>query len=284
MIRSEKITIEEFLTYKENPRQRNTVTHAEDAKKDHLAEWVDEHGVVFVAELPSGKRYLLDAHTRQYLIETGHFSKADLPKHLIAIVVDAKDLKEVEDKYRYFDSNKSNETASDKNYSAMKSLGYDFKSERLQKPTDLGAIPTVCCEGVKNSDHDTWMKLWKKEIIKFDNYDIPKGAARGVGKTLTAGVIAASVQLISNGYDVRDFLLKIRNDEGDKVQTKKCGVQHLVDWLTTTEEKTSGAAGYRNVAEKTLACFSLYESGKMQARFPKLTKKMSKKYTKVKKP
>lgn len=284
MIRSEKVTVKDFLTYKSNPRQRNTEDRAEKAKKDHLVKWIDEHSVFFVAELPNGERYLCDAHTRQYLIQTGHFPKADLPKYLIAIVVDAKNLKEVEDKYRYFDSSKAGETASDKNYSAMKSLGHTFKSARLQKPTDLGAIPTVCCEGVKSGDQDTWMKLWKKELIKFDNYDIPKGSAKGVGKTLTAGVIAASVQLISNGYDVKDFLLKVRNDEGKKDRSQKCGVQHLVEWLTTTEEKTSGAIGYKNVAEKTLACFSLYESGKLQTRFPKLTKGFRKKYVKIKKP
>ena len=284
MIRTELITLEQFLTYKDNPRQRNTKQRAEWAKKKHLAKWCEEHGVIFVSELPSGTRYINEGHTRQFLIREGHFPTSDLPEKLIAIVVSASNLEEVAEKYRYYDSRDTVEQASDKNFSSMRALGHKFKSERFQKPTDLGAIPTVCCEGVANGDQDTWMKLWLDEIIELDNYNIPKGTAKGVGKTLTAGVLAAAVQLISNGYDVKDFILKVRNDGGSKQGSKKCGVQHLVDWITTTDEKTSGAKGYPNVADKTLACFDLYYNGNMQTKLPKLTKPLRKKYVKIKKP
>ena len=280
---TEYISTRQFLSYKPNPRQRNTILRADFAKNKHLKKFLPHHAVVHVSQLSNGIRFLADGHTRQLLMRSGHFRPIDMPQKFIAIVQIAKDMDEVAEHYRYYDSSNSVERPTDKNYSAMKSQGYEFKSKRFQKPTDLGAVSQICCEGVHRGDTDTWMQLWRDEIIELDNYNIPVGSKSGVGKTLRAPVIAASLMLINRGYDVKEFLMDIRNDGGTKSGSKKCGVKHFVDWILKTDEKTSGGGGYPNVAEKTIACFDLYNSGRMRTQCPKLTKNMIAKYVKIKK-
>ena len=282
----ERITMQQFMSYKTNPRQRDTEERVKDAKLNrarmgHLKKFMPHHAWIHASDL-NGIRYLADAHTRQLLIKEKHFPSSDLPTHFHAMVESAKDMDEVEDHYRYYDSPACVEQASDKNFSAARSLGYKFKSERFKKLTGLGAIPQVCCRGVKNADTDVWMSLWMDELMKLDGYDLPKGNKKGVGKTITAPVLAATVMLINRGYYVKDFLMKIRDDDGDKKGSRKCGAQHFVDWITTTDERTSGGGGYPNVAEKTIACFDLFYKGKMQVKLPKYTKDMETKYTKIK--
>ena len=280
--RAEEISLEQFMSYDENPIQRPTRVRAKIAKKKHLKTFKAPHAVIMVGEYPNKERVLIDGHTRRECIRDEHFPPADVPKTFLANIFSINDSDEAEELYHYFDNKLSVELASDKNYSVMKGLGYEFKSEKFQKPTDLGAVPQLCCEGVKNGDTSGFMKL-RKELIELDRYDMPKGTQKGVGKILTAPVIAASLQLINRGYDVKDFLMKIRNDGGIKSGSKKCGIQHFVDWYTTTKEKTSGAGGYPNVAEKAIACFDLYCADRMQVQCPKLTKTMEKKYMKIKK-
>ncbi len=272
-----KIKIAEYLEINDNPRQRNTELRAKTAKRKHLSEWSPAHELISVSRLPCGEMYLNDGHTRRFLIEEGHFDDDSLPKHVWAFIIDVENEEQAAENYKCYDSKESVEQASDMNYSTMKELGHVFKSERFQKPSDLGAVNAVCCDGSAVTRED-WMSLWFDEIIELDEYDIPKGSARGVKKTVTAGFISGCLMLIGREYDVKDFILAVRGNLGSKSGGKKCGVQHFCDWITNTEEKTSGYEGYLNVMRKTLSCFDLWYRDHMQTKLPGYSKRIKEKY------
>ena len=283
---SEEISLEQYMSYDENPIQRKTGLRLSGAKKNHLKKFKAPHAVIMVAEYPewqNKQRVLIDGHTRRACIRDGHFPPMDVPETFLANVFSINNQEQAEALYEMFDNKASVETSSDKNYSVMKSLGYEFQSERFQKPTDLGAVSQLCCDKVGAGDTKEWMRLWKEELMELDSYNIPKGKVKGSPKFLTAPVIAVGLQLINKKFpNVKDFLMKIRDDGGRKSGATKCGVQHLVDWMLTTKLPKAGAEGYAIVAEKTKACFHLYQSGKMQSQTPKLGKKQRELYTTIK--
>lgn len=277
-----EITLEQYLEILDNPKQRNTELRAKSAKKKHLSEWHPAHSFVS-ASLFEGKLYLNDGHTRRELIRQGHFSPEDLPETYHLAVIECDRYEDVCDNYDCYDSKSAVESASDTNYSLFKHLGHEFKSQRFQKPTDLGAIHSLACDGTVVTRED-WVRAWFSEVVELDRFDIPAGTAKGVGKTLTAGAIAAAVMLIHRGYGdkVRQFILDVRADRGEKKGQSRDGVQLFVEWILSTGEKTSGYLGYKNVAEKFIVCFDLWLKGHRRCSIPTATKKLLSKYLVIK--
>lgn len=276
---NEDFTIEQWLKCKDNPRQRNTELRAGRAKKKHLCKWKSVHNSIAVSRL-GGEDFLNDSHTRRYLYEDGHFDGCRTPKVLQAFVIECDTIEEVAENYKCYDSKQSVEKASDEYYSQMKELGYVFKSKRFEEPTSLGAIQTVCCDGTIQTTED-WMTAWFQELKTLDGYMLPKGNT-SVGATVTAGLLAACVMLINQGYDVKDFILDIRNDLGNKTGSKRCGVSWFIKFILDPEENTSGYNGYKNVAKTAIACFHLYLNGNMSSRMPEKEAKQLDRYWVVK--
>lgn len=267
-----RMTFEELENLLDNPIQRDTKQRAEKAKKNHLKKWLPVHSRTFAAsQLPNGTIYLSDGHTRIYLVQDGHFNKADLPEYFTVLVLPAKDLDEVESHYGYYDSDNAKEDVGDKNFSAFKSIGYEPKSARFRKGNDLSCIVSQLCEGVLAKDRKTWLKLWLPELIMLDSFDIPVGSAKGVKKTVTAPFLAAMCQCLAAGCDpndVKDFIIKVRNDDGIQRGNKRDGVSSFVRWYTTTEKAKSGAKGYPITQEYALKCFLMYEKGSISTEIP----------------
>jgi hypothetical protein len=274
------MTFEELKNLLDNPIQRDTPEHAEKAKKTHLKKWLPVHGLTFAAsQLPDGTIHLSDGHTRVYLIEDGHFNKADLPKHFTVLVIPAKDLDEVESHYGWYDSDNAKEDVGDKNFSAFKGIGYEPRSTRFRKGNDLSCIPSLLCEGVRAKDRKTWLNMWIKELIMLDSFDIPVGAAKGVGKTVTAPFIAAMCQCLAaecDPSDVKDFIMKVRNDDGIQRGNTRDGVSSFVRWYTTTEKAKSGGAGYPVTQEYALRCFLMYQKGTIESAIPNYKRERAK--------
>lgn len=273
-----RVTLEELKSFLENPKQRNTAHRAETAKKHWLKTWHHHHGMTFAAsQMPDGSIILADGHTRRHLIETGHFPSSVLPKYFTVLLHPATSFDEVMGHYDLYDSSDCVERASDKNYSALRSLGYRPQSERFQKTTDLGCIHSLLCEGVKSSEREVWLNLWLEEIIAIDQMDIPLGSVTGVGKTVTAPFIAAMCQCLAAGYnieDVKDFTLKVRADEGVQKGSKRDGVSHFVRWYTTTDLQKSGGSGYHVTRNYAIRCFLMYVKSQIKTSITPFTREM----------
>lgn len=285
----EEVALKDYLSFHDNPRQRNTVMRAKDAKKKHLAKWREHFRLIQVAELPNGQRYLIDAHTRRYLIKSSHFQQKDLPNKFFAYIIPAKNYKEVEELYESCDSTSAVEKKRDAMYSTMKSLGYIFQSDRFQAPSLFGCVAVLNCSNVKSGDYESWMSLWYEELIVLDKFRLPKGnkAGKGGPVVITATAIAGALQLINKGYadEVHAFLLDLQTDNGTKKGTSRCGVQCLIEWMATADiAKGGGAIAYPVILDKFMVAFNMYIN---KGRAPSIsnkqyTKAMRKKYECIK--
>ena len=285
----EEVSLSDYKSFHENPRQRNTALRAKDAKRKHLSKWREHFRLIQVAELPSGQRYLIDAHTRRHLIKSGHFSAKDLPNTFYAYVIPAKNRKEVEQLYDSCDSTSAVEKKRDAMYSTMKSLGYVFQSDRFQAPSLFGCVAPLNCKDVKSGNYKEWMTLWYEELKVLDGFRLPKGNKAGKGGTnvITAAAIAATLQLINRGYadEVHSFLLDLQTDNGCKKGTQRCGVQCFIEWMGTAEiVKGGGATSYPIILEKFMVAFDMYiKNGRKDSiNSKKYTKPMRKKYECIK--
>lgn len=254
-----KITLREWNAFGNNPKQRNTKHHFEEAKHKHLKSLKLKHTEITAGIWPDGKVDLGDSHSRRYGFNVGHFTE-DMLKELTgdglitALLYPINNEEELKELYDQCDSRDCVEQSSDKIYSALRELEYVPKSDRFQKPSGFGSVSQLCCAGEIEETID-WVKLWLPELKIFDDFNIPPG--RGVA--LSSGVIAACMMLILNedvdNDEVRDFMASVRNDGGKKEGESRDGVQWLVEYVKHTSDKTSGFVGYGNVAQKTLACF-----------------------------
>ena len=258
-----EVSLRDYMSFHDNPRQRNTVMRAKDAKKKHLSKWQEHFRLIQVAELPTGQRYLIDAHTRRYLIESGHFPSKSLPNNFYAYVIPAKTRKEVEELYESCDSTSAVEKKRDAMYSTMKSLGYIFQSDRFQAPSLFGCVATLNCENVESGDYHAWMSLWYEELKVLDGFCLPKGnkAGKGGPVVITATAIACTLQLINRGYadEAHAFLIDLKTDNGTKKGTSRCGVQCFIEWMATADiVKGGGGVAYPIIRDKFMVAFDMY--------------------------
>ena len=78
-----RMGVRQWVNVPDNPRQRDTVRHANKAKRKHLKEADEAHGIVFAAMLDGEITWKLDGHTRAYLWDTGEL---ELPKGKLTVV------------------------------------------------------------------------------------------------------------------------------------------------------------------------------------------------------
>ena len=93
------MTAAEWAAVADNPRQRDTVSRASKAK--HLDVLEPTHTIVSIAELPDGKRFKLDGHTRAYKWQADPKLAPPFPLDVRVYVV--ADLAEVKRLYMHFE-------------------------------------------------------------------------------------------------------------------------------------------------------------------------------------
>lgn len=111
----------------DNPRQRDTEARARRAT--HLLTPHPSHCKVNMAELPDGRRYKLDGHTRSLLWKQGQVRAPDV---LYVDVWNCRSLEEAKNLYSTFDSKMAVETTSDQIYGAKKEADIEFESAHLK--------------------------------------------------------------------------------------------------------------------------------------------------------
>jgi len=156
-----KLTVEEWIKIDDNPQQRNTEKRALKALKYHLKELTETHLRVAAAELPNGKRYKLDGHTRSHLWE---IKKLERPKaKLKCDLYYCADIKDVVDLYEHFDNPLAVETASDKLAGAFRY----FKIPKTSQLWTTGGVSTALKSIYTQKHRGMWRVDIKKTIEPF---------------------------------------------------------------------------------------------------------------------
>jgi len=260
-----KIKVDDWFEMNDNPRQRDTKTHAKKALRLHLKEYSETHASVAAAELPDGTRYILDGHTRSFLWQSGDLIA---PKMLYCDLYIVQSIKQVISLYDCFDNSSAAETATDRLSGALKLNGVNLKSKLVKAGGMTNALKTVYSlkkRGLRGIDVCEPVKLFKKALNVID-----KGMF--MHTNFPSPVLAAMLLTAHrDGAKVLPFWKDYNEDQGKKTPKKFDAVYCLTEFVRDYRADGGFAGGSVGaVHEATPKIIRIYEAwGSMMTIRPK---------------
>lgn len=246
-----KMLVEDWIKVADNPIQRDTEKHA--AKAKHLRTPHPTHSVVHAAELPNGKLIKLDGHTRALM-----WKRKDIaaPMQVMALVYPAKDMDEVQQLYKDFDSKDALETQRDKVSGAFNRHNFDPQSGLLQSGSitfatriawnilhGFSANSTGSSSSKGNSekrrkidttDIYTMIDEFSYELHALDGLKLSQGGA-------SAGIVAAFlVSFRRHGHKITPFWTGVFGGTGNKTGRQMDAIESLCQLILEKKGRYGG--------------------------------------------
>lgn len=121
--------VDDFIAIPDNPQQRDTAYRADRAKDSHLAAPAPSHAVVSVVQLPDGRYFKTDGHTRSYLWDRDLLAK---PAKVLVTVYQVADEAGAIRAYEQFDNSSAVKSSADRTQSAYHLNGLTMTSGLLR--------------------------------------------------------------------------------------------------------------------------------------------------------
>lgn len=253
-----KMTVKEWCSVLDNPRQRDTVAHAKKASKAHLKSASITHKVVAAARLPGGSLVKLDGHTRALLWMDG---RLDCPSSVECKVYDVKSMDEAKELYTHFDNKDSVEGARDQLSGAFREASINPSSGLLMHGGFTSAINKLFPQ--KTTIYKM-VREWKVEIEVLDSF--------GFSKTMKGGFILGALVLLRTRRErITQFLAELASDNGVKTPGGRDGVEAFLSFLKEQSGKSTGEKAIHLIAGTLLTCADGYLAGKVFKRRPGVT-------------
>lgn len=249
------MSVAEWAAVPDNPRQRNTESHANKASRDWLKTAHISHAVVHAARLQTdGKLVKLDGHTRSLLWSQG---RLDAPEFVHVVVHSVANWDAAKELYTTFDSAKTVEGAKDKLYGAHRDSQTGATSGLVLNGPIVSAL-RVLSSG--NTDIYKTLPRWKNQLRALDDF--------GFGKNrFSAGAVAGLLALLyRRGERILPFIHAAAADGGMRNEEGSDGVDHFC--RMQTHKRGGGAAEIKHACALTIACGELWISGKFAKRPP----------------
>lgn len=265
-----EMSVAQWATVQDNPRQRDTELHAKKAK--HLRTYDPIHRFVSMARLPSGELFKLDGHTRSLIWSRG---EVVAPGTVVVDVFACDTIQSVQELYSKIDSQSAVETGADKLNGAARQHGLQFESVMLKGGRYGTAVKRLYMLTAKNwtpwSDaqfiYDA-VGFWVPELRLLDKVNPHRSA-------FTAGVTMAALATFKRrGTLASKFWTAYSQDKGTRDSQHMDGVQALREAVVNVKLKAAGRSldgGYNQQASllgKGILAFeayrhnTLYKSGK----------------------
>lgn len=282
MAHVKKMLVEDWIKVPPNPIQRDTEKHA--AKAKHLLTPHPTHSVVHAAELPNGKLYKLDGHTRALM-----WKRKDIvpPVQVTALIYPAKDMDEVEQLYKDFDSRDALETQRDKVAGAFNRHNFEPQSGlllagnvtfALRMATGIltGLTAKTSSSGTSHSrgpeekksvvmkkDIYGMLNEWTYELHALDGFGLGQGGA-------TAGVVAAFlVSYRKYGHKLTPFWQGVFGGTGTKAAGQMDAIQALSELIMQRRGKAYGGQSTADLCARSLMAVEKYLAEEMLSSIPR---------------
>lgn len=255
----ERITmeLEDWISVRDNPRQRDTERHAERAR--HLLIPSPTHHVVSAARLPSGELVKLDGHTRCFLWENARIPQ---PKTLEVDVYDVPSLVAAGELYVTFDSAGAMETLTDQVYGACRQKGVEFESQLLKNNRFGSACKQLftLMFGESLSQHPEFtynaVAYFMPQLREFDKIN-PKWKGFPTGM-----MMAVLITMKRYGHSALDFWQRYAEGLGVKIDGEMDAVQALeIAVMRWRAEGRWGRAATRDLLARAVAAFEADRRG-----------------------
>jgi hypothetical protein len=253
VLKAIKMSVPDWIKVEDNPIQRDTERHA--AKAKHLLTPLPTHGIVFAAELPSGKLIKLDGHTRAYLWNEG---KALPPAQLITVnVIPVENRGEAEKLYKTFDSAQALETARDKISGAFNRFNFNAQSPLLKAGsigTALKMAYNVLVGRTPNGfSHETpdqyeLIKEFQNELVALDAFGSAITPATCPGGFVAAFIISWR----RHGRVVLPFWTDYFAGNGIKANGRMDAIQAVRELMLARKRGRAGGNAMADMCERIL--------------------------------
>lgn len=242
--RSETVSMsfEEWDDIPSNPRQRNEEVRIAHGRADHLLRPNQKHREVAMAQLPDGRAYKVDGHTRSALWRSGRMRP---PSLLLVDVYDCQDEQALMDLYDLFDNTGAVELGTERVTGAYRESGINPTSPMLTE----GGISTAMRElyefvnqvgvtrNTKNAVINRAVKMFSDEIMLLDKIK-PQRDAFPYGI-----VMGALLTFAKHGDKALRFWELYAADSGNKSDNTVDAVEALVQRRKENRGKGNSALG-----------------------------------------
>lgn len=225
----EKMSVSEWIGVLDNPRQRDTLRHADTAVKKHLKCLSPTHCRVSAAKLPGGTLVKLDGHTRAMLWKDG---RLDQPSCVYVDVYHVDSMNEAKELYTHFDAQSAVENAKDKLAGAFRENGIEATSSLLRNGGMFSALRTI--DQSKNTIYEK-VTRWKRELIELDAFGFTHEQYNG-------GMVFGALALLRvRGSDrMADFLRGVAMNSGTKTEEGSDGIDAICRYVRELPKGTKG--------------------------------------------
>ena len=252
-MKQQRMTPTQWAKVPDNPIQRDTEKHARKAQTRHLRRPALSHCRTALAELPNGRQFKLDGHTRSFLWESGEL---EAPQWVYADVYEVAGVNEAIELYKHFDNASAAENATDRLTGAYRLHDILPISRLLTQGGITSAFQLI--EG-KQPIYQS-VKKWKYELLALDSLDLQP-------ERLPASLIAAALLTVRrHPKDAPTFWSLFNEDKGSRSGGKSCGVDELSRIVADARARRLLASGrYANrasLAGRAISCCESWVSGR----------------------
>ena len=256
---SKEMSVSEWITVPDNPRQRDTERHLRKAK--HLLTPQPTHSRVSMAMDPKGNRWKLDGHTRSLAWQRQMVTP---PTVLLVDIYKVRDKDAAANLYKLFDNKDAVETAADQVTGAYRETGFIPVSKLLSRNVLANAVRFA--DGLargnrratapSEADVYTIIASWLDELKKLDAMHVKP--QRFPGPIVTASLMTFR----KHGDSAREFWRLYSEDAGEKISGGMDPVEALSRFML--ENRVVG--GPIEMVGKALAAFEAWREAKTVTR------------------
>ncbi len=250
--KSIEMTVSEWISVPDNPRQRDTERHLRKAK--HLLTPHPTHARVAMAQTPKGERWKIDAHTRALAWSRQMVTP---PPMVYVDVYPVRDAAAAAELYIAFDNKNAVETAGDQVSGAYREHDFTPKSKLFAAGILANSIrlADAFARGQRRATRPSEAPIyrifgdWIDEVKALDELNVDK--RRFPGPIVTAALLSFR----KRGKNAREFWRLFSEDAGEKL----AGAIDPVEALSRFMLENRVVGGPTEMVGKALAAFEAHE-------------------------
>lgn len=239
----EEVPLETFMSYPECDVQRDTEGRAKRAFRSHLKHNSPLHGLVFLAELPDGERFVIDACTRKHLWQTGVKAPID---SVTAFTVKCASEEDARQFYFQLDSSSAVDRASDIAFGLLRAQQVQPKSELVRKSGYLSGLKKAFGGARKDLVERSAPLLEYLDSLNMKSRALPAGAL--------AAFFLTTLRYGETALPFWSDVLEARGISNDDGRTPALALNRRIEILRA-ENKLTGDRNVTKLMELSLSLF-----------------------------
>jgi hypothetical protein len=251
-----EMSVLDWISIKDNPRQRNTERRAKSARRKHLASYQKIHRIVFAASRKGDVLCKLDGHTRALLWQLGELESPPDGK-VEVVLIEVANIEEAKQIYDMMDAQPSVKKPSDNIFGACRELGFRLDSFLLRGCAFNTQLKIATTGKRFTGDSYAMVREWKDELIALDKM------ALSSQNTILISVMLTAIRMDGTEKPC-EFFRSLERNEGVKTSAGYDGIE-LLSRVMAVRRAEGRTAGYDNLVQicgQAWTAYQMWKDGK----------------------